>query len=99
MNTLLNVNWPEVLAVLGSLGIVLMMLLLIAYVQLWRHRIHRIRRAVRGSTPRPPRVIREAQPEVQSEERIQEYLENADFSNEGNPNYGWKDRFLERSLN
>lgn len=95
MNTLLNVNWPQVVAVLGSLGVVLMMLLLIAYVQLWRHRIDRIRRVVRGTG----QVKRDVQPELQSEQRLQEYLENADFSNEGNPNYGWKDRFLERSLN
>jgi hypothetical protein len=95
VNTLLNLTWSDVVAVAGSLGVGALMLLLIAYVQLWRHRVHRIRRAVRGAGE----AERDVQPEVQSEARLQEYLDNADFSNEGNPNYGWKDRFLERSFN
>jgi hypothetical protein len=73
---------------------VAMMLLLIAYVQLWRHRIHRIRRAVRGND----QLTRAVQPQSSGEDRVHEYLENADFTNEGNPNLGWKDRFLERSF-
>ncbi len=94
MSTLLNVNWTDVVAVLGSLAVVAMMLLLIAYVQLWRHRIHRIRREVRDSD----QFTQDVPPRTSSEDRIHEYLENADFTNEGNPNLGWKDRFLERSF-
>ena len=94
MSTLLNVNWTDLVAVLGSLAVVAMMLLLIAYVQLWRHRIHRIRREVRGSG----QLTRDVPPQTSSEDRIHEYLENADFTNEGNPNLGWKNRFLEGSF-
>lgn len=101
MNTLFNINWPAIVALLGGLFAAAFLLLSIIYIQVWRHRIHRFRRAVRGSRPaaRAARVVRDVQPEVQSEDRIQEYLENADFSNEGNPNFGWKERFLERSFN
>ena len=99
VSTVLSVNWPGFFAYLGSAAVVTLIVLSIAYVQLWRHRIHRIRRAARESNPRPlPRVKRDVQPKLQSEERIHEYLVNADFSNEGNPNFGWKDRFLERSF-
>lgn len=94
MSTLLNVNWTDVVGVLGSLAIGAMMLLLIAYVQLWRHRIHRIRRDVRGNGE----FARDVQPRMSGEDRIHEYFENADFTNEGNPNLGWRDRFLERSF-
>lgn len=97
MRTSFNVNWSAVVAVLGSLGVMGLMLVLIAYVQLWRHRI---RRAPRGSA-RPPldaRIMRDPPRELKGEERIREFLENADFINEGNPNFGWKERFLERSF-
>lgn len=94
MSTLLDVNWTDVVAVLGALAVVAMLLLLTVYVQLWRHRIHRIRREARGSG----QLMRDVQPRPSSEDRIDEYLKNADFTNEGNPNLGWKDRFLERSV-
>jgi hypothetical protein len=97
MNTSFNVNWSDVVAVLGGFGVLGLMLVLIAYVQLWRYRVQR---AVKGSaTPLDARIGREPQSEVQREKRIQEFLENANFSTEGNPNFGWKERFFERSFN
>ena len=97
MRTSLNVNWSAVVAVLGSFGVMGLMLVLIAYVQLWRHRI---RRTLRDSArlPLDAGIMRDPPREMKGEERMREFLENADFSNEGNPNYGWKDRFLERSF-
>lgn len=92
MNTLLNMDWSEVLAVPRSMGVVLLMVILIAYVQLRRHRTHRSDR----SSARP-NMWRSGPPELRSEDRTQEYLENANFSNEGNPHFGWTERFLERS--
>lgn len=89
MNALLNVTWQAMPAPLWGLLVVLM-LLLIVYVQVWRHRIHRLVR----STLHPKRDMRL---EMESEDLVQEYLANADFSNEGNPNVGWKTRFHERS--
>jgi len=36
-------------------------------------------------------------PEVRSDTKVQEFLVNESFSNEGNPNFGWKDRLFMRS--
>jgi hypothetical protein len=36
MNTFLNIDWTEVLAVVGGLAVGAFMLVLIAYIQLWR---------------------------------------------------------------
>lgn len=99
MNAEVNLNWSGFFALLGSGAIVALIVLLIAYVQVWRHRIHRARRAI-GNGPSPPhRIVRDVQPQVQSDALIQEYLDNAAFSNEGNPNFEWKERFRERILN
>lgn len=77
MSTLFNVNWQAMVAALGGVALVVFMLLLIAYVQLWRHRIQRALRDC--ALPAPPgRSARDGK----GDNRILEYLENANFSNE-----------------
>lgn len=75
-------------AYLQGVFIITLIVVLFHSVQILRRRFHRMNRNDRRTTARP-------RSRVFKEKCIEEYLDHANFSNEGNPNCGWQKNFSE----